>query len=192
MIQTALKFLTTNRVRITFFVVAGLGVLYWVDGLHPYRLLDTEALYGPVGALLVLAGIFLRAWAAGVVHKNEVLATTGPYSLTRHPLYVGSFTATVGVFLVLGDLRGAVVIMVAFGLLYLPTILAEETKLRGLYPDAWEAYCARTALVGPRTLLPQLRTAWSVRRWAANREYRALLTALVVLVVLEVLARRMA
>ena len=189
MIHSALRLLTFHRIRITFFVMAGLIALYWAEGRHPYRLLDTETPYGPLGVVLVLAGVFLRAWAAGVVHKNEELATSGPYSLTRHPLYVGSFTIAVGVFVVLGDLRGATVLLLLFLLLYLPKIRWEEDTLRGRYGAAWDAYCARTALVGPRTLRPSLRTTWSVRRWVANGEYRALVTALVVLGVLELLAR---
>lgn len=185
MIHSVLRFLTYHRIRITFFVVAGLAVLYWAQGRHPYRLLATDPPYGPVGALLVMAGVFLRAWAAGVVHKNEELATTGPYSLTRHPLYVGSFTIAVGVFVVLGYLLGAAVVLVLFLLLYLPKMRWEEETLRGRYGADWEAYCARTALVGPRTLLPRLAARWSAGRWASNREYHALLAAAIVLAALE-------
>ena len=42
------------------------------------------------GGALALAGLLLRAWAAGHLAKNQRLATGGPYSYTRNPLYLGS------------------------------------------------------------------------------------------------------
>ena len=43
---------------------------------------------GLVGAL----GLCLRAYAAGYLHKQEVLTVSGPYAYTRNPLYLGSAT----------------------------------------------------------------------------------------------------
>src|SRR5258706_14567202 len=40
--------------------------------------------------LLVAAGGWLRAYAAGFVRKNAELSRTGPYAYTRDPLYLGS------------------------------------------------------------------------------------------------------
>ena len=38
----------------------------------------------------------------------DELATSGPYALVRHPLYVGSFLAALG-FIILGDIAAALV-----------------------------------------------------------------------------------
>ncbi len=58
------------------------------------------------GAVLVIVGVCLRAWALVHLHRAGlttvaqlayaapppgVYATRGPYRLTRHPMYVGSF-----------------------------------------------------------------------------------------------------
>ena len=40
--------------------------------------------------LLVVPGVWLRAYAAGYVRKNAELTRTGPYAYTRNPLYLGS------------------------------------------------------------------------------------------------------
>ena len=48
------------------------------------------------GALVGIAGLFLRAMAAGHLHKQEVLTVTGPYAYTRNPLYFGSAILTLG------------------------------------------------------------------------------------------------
>ena len=44
----------------------------------------------------ILAGLFLRSWAAGTIRKWERLATTGPYACVRHPLYLGSILLMLG------------------------------------------------------------------------------------------------
>ncbi len=46
--------------------------------------------------LLVVPGVWLRAYAAGYVRKNAELTRTGPYAYTRNPLYLGSTQAGAG------------------------------------------------------------------------------------------------
>src|SRR6195952_4135312 len=46
--------------------------------------------------LPVLAGLWLRGYAAGYVKKNAELTRTGPYAYTRNPLYLGSMMAAFG------------------------------------------------------------------------------------------------
>jgi len=38
----------------------------------------------------------VRAYAAGYLHKQEVLTVTGPYAYTRNPLYLGSGILALG------------------------------------------------------------------------------------------------
>ena len=49
-----------------------------------------------IGGAIALLGLALRAWAAGHIRKNAALATSGPYSYTRNPLYLGSFLLGLG------------------------------------------------------------------------------------------------
>ena len=44
-----------------------------------------------LGSGLSVLGLFIRAWAAGFIRKDQQLATSGPYGYTRNPLYLGSF-----------------------------------------------------------------------------------------------------
>src|ERR1700760_4849294 len=46
--------------------------------------------------VLVLPGLWLRAYAAGYVKKNSQLTRTGPYAYTRNPLYLGSISIAAG------------------------------------------------------------------------------------------------
>ncbi len=38
------------------------------------------------GAIIGVVGLAIRAWAAGYLHKQEILTVTGPYAYTRNPL----------------------------------------------------------------------------------------------------------
>ena len=65
--------------------------------------------------LLVLPGLWLRAYAAGYVKKNRELTATGPYAYTRNPLYLGSMLIAAGF---------------AVALLSWPVALAARRRLR--------------------------------------------------------------
>src|SRR6476619_4853513 len=49
-----------------------------------------------IGAAVGLVGLWIRAFAAGYLHKQAVLTVTGPYAYTRNPLYLGSAVLAVG------------------------------------------------------------------------------------------------
>ena len=82
------------------------------------------------GLPLVLAGLWLRGYAAGYVKKNAELTVTGPYAYTRNPLYLGSMSLTAGFAVAAGRWWLVVLVVGLFLLIYLPTIYAEEAFLR--------------------------------------------------------------
>src|ERR1700744_6138241 len=130
--------------------------------------------------LLVVPGVWLRGYAAGYVKKNAELTVTGPYAYTRNPLYLGSVSIAFGFAVAAGGFTSArwwlVVLLVGMFLaIYIPTILSEETFLRGHFPE-FGAYAERV----PR-LLPRLTPArfgatagrFSGERYLHHREYNA-------------------
>ena len=110
--------------------------------------------------LLVLAGLLLRAWAAGCAggHTRRAtieaprLATGGPFAYVRNPIYLASIILGLGMVGLLGDPWMLALYIAVFVFLYTAIVPAEERFLRGQFGDAYARYCAHV----PR-LLPRLR-----------------------------------
>ncbi len=127
-----------------------------------------------VGFPVALAGVALRAWAAGHLAKNEQLATSGPYAHLRNPLYLGTLTVAAGLAIAARRLELAVLFAVVFALVYLPAMELEEQHLRKLFPQYAE-YAANVPLLLPR--LQRWGGGSRFRRdlYVRNQEYQALL-----------------
>ena len=92
------------------------------------------------GLVIAAVGQIWRIYAAGVIHKNRKLASTGAYSLVRHPLYLGNFLILAG--FTLACANWAVVAVVAFFFLfyYPAAIRYEDTKLERIFGDEWREW----------------------------------------------------
>jgi protein-S-isoprenylcysteine O-methyltransferase Ste14 len=133
--------------------------------------------------LLVVPGLWLRAYAAGYVRKNQELTRTGPYAYTRNPLYLGSTMIAFGFAVAAASWLILVTLAVLFAAIYLPTIRSEELYLREHFAG-FDEYAAKV----PR-LLPRLTAArfpanenasggsFSAAQWRHHREYNALMGA---------------
>ena len=133
--------------------------------------------------LLVVPGVWLRAYAAGYVRKNAELTRTGPYAYTRNPLYLGSMMIAFGFAAAAGSWILLIVLAVLFAVIYIPTIQGEESYLREHFAGFAE-YAAKV----PR-LLPRLTAAefpanenasggrFSWQQWRHHHEYNALMGA---------------
>jgi len=99
--------------------------------------------------LLVVPGLWLRAYASGYVKKNRELTQTGPYAYTRNPLYLGSMLMAAGFAVALLSWPVALVLTIMFAVIYVPTIASEERFLRATFPEFGE-YCRRVPRLVPR------------------------------------------
>jgi protein-S-isoprenylcysteine O-methyltransferase Ste14 len=172
----------------------GLAVVAWclVEGLLfdevPSNLLRPN-LCVVVGLLLIGIGVALRLAAYGNLHKKNVLATTGVYSLCRHPLYLGSILLTYGFCLVLDDAENYVLATAYFLVFYPLTIIWEEARLAERYGAAHEPYRRETPLLIPRGRFCAGNFGWA-RAWRAGGAALLGVTALL-LTGVEVMAKIM-
>lgn len=125
-----------------------------------------------VGLPVSLAGLALRAWAAGCLEKNLALAQSGPYAHVRNPLYIGTLAVAAGFVVASRRWELGVLFAAVFIFIYLPVVELEEQHLRALFPD-YAGYARRVPKLIPRiSARGPKHFRWSLYR--RNREYEAL------------------
>lgn len=124
------------------------------------------------GAIVALAGLLLRGWAAGSVEKNESLATSGPFSYTRNPLYLGSFILGVGFMIAGGSWALGIAFVALFIFIYSPVMRREAEFLRQKFGLAYDEYAKRAPVFFPAFRRGR-RGDFRWARYKKNREYEA-------------------
>jgi protein-S-isoprenylcysteine O-methyltransferase Ste14 len=146
--------------------------------------------------LLVLPGLWLRAYASGYVKKNRELTQTGPYAYTRNPLYLGSILIAAGFAVALLSWPVAGMLAAMFLIIYVPVIASEERFLRSNFAD-FAAYCQRVPRLLPR-ISPALPSRgktevspgkFSLDLYLRHREYNASIGAVLLYLCLLFLRR---
>jgi protein-S-isoprenylcysteine O-methyltransferase Ste14 len=126
------------------------------------------------GAAIMLAGLLLRAWSAGYLAKNQRLATGGPYSYTRNPLYLGSAVMGLGAAVAGRSWIMGVAFAAFFVLVYWPVMKREAQFLQGEFPGAFEPYAKQVPLFFPKlTRIPAGNEKFQWTLYLKNREYEA-------------------
>jgi len=138
------------------------------------------------GALLILAGLGVRALASGHLQKNEKLATTGPYAYTRNPLYLGSLVIAVGFTIAARSLSVGCILLLLFVAIYLPVIRAEESYLSERFPEFLDYRRQVPRLIPKLKRLTPGAAAFSWQLYLKHREYNAALGSLAMLAALLV------
>jgi protein-S-isoprenylcysteine O-methyltransferase Ste14 len=102
-----------------------------------------------VADIIVTAGLAYSLWGLAYLRRSfsiipeaRRLVTGGPYSLSRHPVYLGEVVAAVGVNLATAGWLGALAI-VYFVTAELLRIRFEERVLAQAFPDEYPAYARR-------------------------------------------------
>ena len=146
-----------------------------------------------IGTAIGILGLWLRAYAAGYLKKQEVLTTTGPYAYTRNPLYLGSAVLAAGSAWAMHSWISASILGVYFAAVYYVVMRREEGELRGHFGEAFEAYARRVRLFFPRLMPVRMEAtsagAFSFAQYKKNHEYQAALGFVFLLIFLLVIWR---
>lgn len=129
-----------------------------------------------VGAIVAAAGEAIRVWAAGHLEKGREVTTTGPYTLTRHPLYVGSTIIGIGLSIACASVAVGALVLTYLAVTLTAAIRTEEAHLTEKFGEAYPDYRAGRVATTART--------FSFARAMRNREYRAILGLLVAIAAL--------
>ena len=138
-----------------------------------------------LGGAVGLIGLWVRALAAGHLHKQEMLTVSGPYAHTRNPLYFGSAILTAGAAVAMNSWIAAVLLIAYFAVFYSVVMRKEEGELRFHHGAAFEEYAKAVPLFFPRVTAAKLglgvERAFSFAQYKKNREYRAAIGFLLLL-----------
>ncbi len=107
---------------------------------HPGNPLEFWQWNCGLGFGLILIGLAIRSWSAGTLVKVQELITSGPYALSRNPLYVGSFLMMYGFALIMLDWLSIAFIAGPMSVLYYFQVLNEEKYLAALTPAMVEVH----------------------------------------------------
>lgn len=118
-----------------------------------------------VGAAVAIFGELIRIWAAGHLEKGREVTVSGPYRLTRHPLYLGSAIMGVGFAIASANRLTAALVVVYLVLTLTSAMSSEERHLTEKFGEAYPEYREGRA--------PEVARRFSLTRVFANREYRA-------------------
>lgn len=171
------------RWRVPFGFALGIAYLVFAQPTWPLLI---------AGSLVALAGLGIRAYAAGHLVKDQSLATGGPYAYTRNPLYLGSLLIGVGLVVAGAQWVLGVVFVVFFLVVYLPVMRREGRNLRRRFGREFDVYAAAVPLIFPRRKpLKPSRTKFDWNRYRRNREYEAALGYLagVIFLIAKILLR---
>lgn len=178
--------LIVRRIPISIAVFATFFALdVFLFRVRPHDLLNWSDPFTLTGMLLLAAGLFVRSWAAGTIHKNKQLTTTGPYGMVRNPLYVGSFLMMFGFFALIGEVYASGLLLALFGVMYWLKVRQEEEYLSRKHAALWPQYRAQVPRFVPRrVVLPRL-ADWSLSQWLHNHEFEAPVGSLLALGLLQ-------
>jgi protein-S-isoprenylcysteine O-methyltransferase Ste14 len=159
--RTVARQSTASRLAHSVFIVGGATLLFLHAGrlgslLQP--LLPRWSWVAWVGVVVVALGLGFTGWArvqlgrfwsgAVTLKADHTLIRTGPYALTRHPIYTGLLLALTGTALVRGTLAGlAGLTLAAAGIML--KIRQEERFLLAHFGDTYRAYQRDVPMVVP-------------------------------------------
>jgi len=146
-----------------------------------------------LGALTGIIGLGVRAYAAGYLHKQEVLTVTGPYAYTRNPLYLGSAILALGTGIATRSWISTLVLILYFAVFYSMVMKREANELRLRHGAAFEEYARTVPLFIPRLTAAKLpgnsAGSFSFAQYKKNHEWQATVGFLFLLLVLLVIWR---
>ncbi|MDH4175657.1 MAG: isoprenylcysteine carboxylmethyltransferase family protein [Betaproteobacteria bacterium] len=145
------RYFATHRLLVSrLFAVTFILTVLAAESAHEGNLLSTALFL--VGLVLVGIATVGRLWCSLYIsgHKNESLITTGPYSVTRNPLYFFSLLGFAGIGFASETFTLGIVLAIAMLVGYPAVIRQEEAVLRERFCAAFEAYCARVPRFLPK------------------------------------------
>ena len=140
---------------LSFFIILT-GFLYQCPRFY-FQTISMDDTLDFVGLIAILTGIFLRMAGRGFKKansdKSHQLVMSGPYSIVRNPMYLGSFLLGVGFVFLVWPWWSLPIFIWLFYMRFQPQIVKEEDCLHKMFGKTFEGYIHKV----PR-MFPKLKT----------------------------------
>ena len=133
---------------IIFAIAVFVGFLDIFLGLRPFNFISTVTT--TVGAFFLVLGFILRTWATLIFYQKKLkiislipqqyLITSGPYRLSRNPLYLGVFFMILGIIFILGSPAILIISVIFFYLWNKHIVPIEENDLEEVFGQKYLDY----------------------------------------------------
>jgi protein-S-isoprenylcysteine O-methyltransferase Ste14 len=150
----------TRWARFAGFRVAIILILLLLLRLRAFkghRAVTTDPWLQGIGLAIFLLGLALAVWARIYLGRNwgmpmsekadPELVTTGPYSVTRHPIYSGIILALAGTTIAVSLYW--LIAVVVLGAYFIYSAVMEERHMAEVFPDAYPRYKQSTKMLIP-------------------------------------------
>jgi protein-S-isoprenylcysteine O-methyltransferase Ste14 len=129
---------------IMFSAIILTAMLYFSPHLYSHSIF-LDDLCDFIGLIAILKGTYLRMAARGYKKefskKGQALVMCGLYSLTRNPMYLGTYLIGAGFVLIVWPWWFLIVFTVLFFVRFNQQIVKEEAHLKKLFGEKYEKYC---------------------------------------------------
>jgi len=146
---------TDHRAAVVFIAFTGtfsaIAAPFMPGGSHREGLVLVADILATAGLAYSVWGLAYLRRSFSIVPEARRLVTGGPYSLSRHPVYLGEILAAVGINLATAGWPGALLILY-FIVCELLRIRWEEGVLARAFPDDYPAYALRVPRYLPNPL----------------------------------------
>jgi protein-S-isoprenylcysteine O-methyltransferase Ste14 len=102
------------------------------------------------GIIVSAVGLLGQLWCFASLKKKKVLAEKGLYAIVRNPMYIARYFLIAGVILFTGNLWILLGFTVVYYFYAVNRVGREERKLREVFGEEYERYCARVPRFVPR------------------------------------------
>ena len=136
-----------------------------------------------IGFFFMMFGTFFRAWASGYINKNMELATDGPYSMTRNPLYFGNFILGVGIAIASNSLYGYIIFAIYYFVFFPALIIIEKNRMKKLFGEKYDKWAKHL-----NSFFPSIKkldfSGFNISFYMKNREYKVIYFTLFIVITL--------
>lgn len=141
---------STARIRLTQLLFLATILLVAISGGRAFEGMAGLAAQS-LGFVLVVVGTLYRMWSSVFIagRKDVEVVQDGPYARCRHPLYLGSLVAGLGLALSTRSLVLAIALPAVLAALMARAIRAEERLLAQRHGAAWADYAGRVPALWP-------------------------------------------